>query len=180
MLRRPASLALALALFACSDAASEPEVPDTDYCADVAAWASDASAYERELLERVNLYREVGASCGATPFEPAPALEMNDALRCAARVHALDMATRDYVMHVSPEGDNYEVRAAAAGYAGTPAGQNLATGLLEPQDVLDVWMSIESSCTNLMNPLATELGTAYLASDDATFGTYWVAVLGQD
>lgn len=172
-------VSLALASLACDEAPAEPEVPDNEFCADVSSWHEDASAYEREVLERVNLIREAGASCNGVPLDAVPPLAMSDALRCAARVHALDMATRDYVMHVSPEDVNFEQRASMAGHAGTALAQNLATGLVEPRDLVEAWMGIESSCTNLMLPTATELGVGYVESDEATFGTYWVAVLGE-
>jgi uncharacterized protein YkwD len=170
---------LALASLACEQDSAAPEVPDNEFCAEVATWDDEAAAYEREVLERVNLIREAGASCNGVPFEPAPALVMDDALRCAARVHALDMATRDYVAHASPDEVTYEQRASSAGYAGTAVAQNIASGMVEPRDLVEAWMGSESSCMRLLLPTATDLGVGYVESDEATFGTYWVAVFGE-
>ncbi len=172
-------LALVLAILACPSGSNEPEVPtDVAYCADVVDWDDEWSDYEKEVLERVNLYREAGTMCGALPFEAAEPLVMNESLRCAARVHALDMATRDYVMHVTPEGAGFADRAAEAEYGETAVGENLATGLLTPEDVVVAWMGREDDCTIIMAPETEELGVGYYATDEATFGTYWVMVFG--
>ncbi|MFV8751228.1 CAP domain-containing protein [Nannocystaceae bacterium ST9] len=173
--------ALGSATLACTGTDErEPEVPtDVEYCAEVVDWDAEWSDFEREVLERVNLYREAGATCGTTAFEPAPALVMNESLRCAARAHALDMATRDYVMHTSPEGTGFADRAEDAEYDAGPLAEALAAGLLTPEEVVVAWMGREAECTYVMHPDANEFGIAYLETDEATFGTYWVAVFGQ-
>jgi uncharacterized protein YkwD len=177
---RSVPLALVLAALACASDSAAPEVPtDVEYCAEVVDWDDGWSDFENELLERVNLYREAGTTCGATAFEPTEPLVMNESLRCAARVHALDMGTRDYVMHVNPEGAGFADRAAEAEYDATPVGEDIATGLVTPQDVVFAWITREGDCNNIMNPEAHELGVGYYATDEATFGSYWVAVFGE-
>ncbi len=181
MTSRSVPLALVLAGLACTESGPDaPEVPtDVEYCSDAVDWTRERSDFEREVLERINLYREIGATCGPTVFEPAEPLTMDLSLRCAARVHALDMIEHDYVMHSTPEGWGFADRAGFAEYDATPVGEVIATGLLSPEDVVSTWMSRENECTNLMNPNADDVGVGYLATDDATFGTYWVAVFGE-
>ncbi len=108
---------------------------NSEYCAEVVDWPGEASAFEVELLDRINEYREAGAICGTTPFEPSEPLTMHPSLRCAARVHALDMAARDYVMHTTPEGLGFADRAADAGFDLSVFGETLAAGLPSAEDV---------------------------------------------
>lgn len=180
MIRRSLPLALGLAALACTTPEPDPpEVPtDIEYCAEVVDWDDAWSDLEIELLERVNLYREAGATCGAVVFEPAEPLIMDESLRCAGRVHALDMGTRDYVMHTTPDGIGFADRAGDAGYDADPVGENIAAGLTKAEDVVSGWMGSSGTCTNIMNPDANELGVGYFATDEATFGTYWVLVFG--
>jgi uncharacterized protein YkwD len=179
MTSRFVPLALVLAAIACTSGSNEPEVPtDVAYCADVVEWDEEWSDFEREVLERVNLYRESGTTCGAVEFAAAEPLVMNESLRCAARVHARDMGIRDYVMHTNPDGAGFADRAAEAEYDAMAVGENLATGVLTPADVVTAWMGREDDCTIIMEPTANELGVGYYATDEATFGSYWVMVSG--
>lgn len=180
MTSRSVPLALVLAALACAPAEpAAPEVPtDVEYCADVVEWEAEWSDFEYEVFERVNLYREAGATCGTTVFEPAEPLVMDESLRCAARVHAVDMGTRDYVMHTTPDGFSFDARAGDAQYDETAVGENIATGLLTAEDVVFAWMGRDGDCINIMNPEADDFGIGYFATDEATYGTYWVAVFG--
>jgi uncharacterized protein YkwD len=181
MTSRFVPLALVLAALACTSAEDDPPAVPTDveYCAEVVEWDSEGSDFELEVFERVNLYREAGAMCGVMEFEPAEPLVMDESLRCAARVHALDMATKDYVSHSTPDGFDFISRAGDAGYDEGPVGENIATGLITPQDVVSAWMGRDGDCINIMRPETREFGIGYLATDEATFGTYWVAVFGE-
>ena len=46
------------------------EVPNSEYCADVAAWEDTWVAWEDEVVELVNERRAQGAICGGDEFEP--------------------------------------------------------------------------------------------------------------
>ena len=81
------------------------DVPEIDYCDAVADWDAPWMSLEEQVLDLVNQRRVAGADCGdAGTFDPAGPLAMNPALRCAARNHSMDMATRDYFAHDTPEG----------------------------------------------------------------------------
>jgi uncharacterized protein YkwD len=179
MTSRLVPLALAFATLACIAESAEPEVPtDVAYCEDVVEWDDEWSDFENEVLERVNLYREAGTTCGAVEFGPAEPLVMDESLRCAARVHALDMGARDYVEHTNPDGLGYVERATEAEYDAAAVGETLATGLVSPADVVYAWMGRESDCTIIMSAETDDLGVGYYATDQATFGSYWVLVFG--
>jgi len=55
-------------------------------------------------------------------------LSADSRLHDAARGHSVDMATRDFFLHVNPDGLNERDRANAAGYNSNFIGENLAAG----------------------------------------------------
>ena len=66
----------------------------------------------------------------ADPFAATGPLVMEARLRCAARVHSLDMANRGFFDHVNPDGEDPFVRMERAGYSFQAAGENIAAGHL--------------------------------------------------
>lgn len=93
-------------------------VPENDYCASVVEWDEDAEQMEQVLFESVNVARQLGYGCGPDMAmgEPVPPLEMKPELRCAARLHSLDMKEGDYLLSLDSNGDGPEDRMEAAGY----------------------------------------------------------------
>lgn len=157
------------------DADTPPEdVPLNDYCEAVADWDAAWISFELEVLNLVNQHRAAGADCGsAGSFDPAGPLTMNDALRCAARNHSLDMAVRDYFDHYSPEGDGPGVRLDLAGYAGSSWAENIAWGYATPAAVVAGWMNSPGHCANIMRPHLTETGVGYYE------GRLWTQTFGR-
>lgn len=137
---------------------SSGEVPATPHCALAASWPAPDARDEAEVLRLSNLRRQAGATCGDVFYPPAPALTMAPALRCAARLHASDMNTRRYFSHNTPEGIGFSTRIERAGYSWCNIGENIASGYLTPQAVVDGWMNSPGHCQNIMNPRFTELG----------------------
>jgi uncharacterized protein YkwD len=179
MRRLPLALAAALA---CSEPADPaPEVPAVAYCEEVASWDPDDAAFEREVLELVNQRRAEGADCegGGEFWIPSDPLTMHPALRCAARKHSLAMIAGDYFEHESPDGEDFQARAAAAEYDGEPLAQSIAAGHRDPAQVVATLMSNDGNCANLMNPEATELGVGYLPASDVSYSHYWTLVFGR-
>ena len=172
---------LAGAVVGCADDEDPPapEVPASEYCAAVDGWDPKLAAFELEVLAEINAAREAGATCGADEvFEPAPALRMDPALRCAARVHALDMATRDDVDNLDPEGLRYSDRAELAGYAGTARAQNIGAAQQDPEQLITAVLGSAGLCRTLMDPDADEIGVGHVLADEAEYPSYWVQVYG--
>lgn len=99
---------------ACDPAASGTEAPEawptTEACEGLDEWAPAFVALEDEALARIDARRAEGADCGERgKWEPAPSLRRRTALDCAARYHALDMATRGYFGRLDPD-DRDEAR----------------------------------------------------------------------
>ncbi len=74
------------------------DVPNIPECADYASWDEDDRALEAGVLALVNQYRAEGRDC-AVAKSPVGSLEMDPLLRCAARMHAQDMADRAFFSH---------------------------------------------------------------------------------
>lgn len=126
-------------------------VPDTAYCEPVAYLGAATTALEDQILVLVNQRRAAGANCRtAGSFGSRGPLTMNASLRCAARVHSRDMATRDFFAHNSLDGTTPWTRMNRAGYAWSTAGENIAKGFTTAQGFVDGWMNSDGHCANIM------------------------------
>jgi uncharacterized protein YkwD len=137
-------------------------VPDGDYCDSVADWPENRAKAEEEILALVNAQRAKGARCGAETFGPAGPLEMDPALRCAARVHTADMARNDYFDHTNPAGEAPWDRMERAGYPLGGAGENIAGGSSTAEGSMRQWMGSVGHCKNIMNPGFEHIGVGYV------------------
>lgn len=154
------------------------DVPDIGYCAGVSDWAEQARLYEAEVVERVNEARAQPATCGAQSFGAVSPLTMNARLRCAARVHSLDMSVRGFFDHDTPEGVTPFDRMELAGYDFQAAGENIAAGQPTPKEVVDGWMQSPGHCSNIMSPDFTEIGVGYVSSSSGELPHYWTQTFG--
>ncbi|MCX4242298.1 CAP domain-containing protein [Paraliomyxa miuraensis] len=155
------------------------DVPDIDYCADVAGWDEGWRAFEREVVERVNLARAHGGDCGnGGSFDATGPLAMESRLRCAARVHSLDMIQRGFFDHVNPDGLDPFDRIELAGYSFRASGENIAAGQTTPQEVVDGWLLSPGHCANILSPDYTEIGVGYVFTQTDPLGHYWTQTFG--
>jgi uncharacterized protein YkwD len=132
-----------------------------------------------DVLSLINAIRSAGGSCGAEPFRAAAALVWNERLFQAAFGHSADMARRDYVDHVTPEGVDPFQRMEAAGYGWSRGGENIAAGNTTVQSVMTAWLTSEPHCRNMLNPSFTEVAVACVRSTPSSYGTYWTMKLGK-
>ena len=157
----------------------------TPYChpvKDGPAWPPPFPGWEDQVLVLVNHARAVGHDCDTKGnFGPTTPLTMNASLRCAARKHAADMATRDFFDHINPSGETFVDRILMAGYGSyAEIGENIAGGLDidDPKIAVDGWLASDGHCANIMNPLYTEFGAgAYEGGGALTF--YWTQEFGR-
>ena len=156
------------------DTTSNDDVPSNGHCEAVADWDSTWAAFENEVLELANGRRAAGAECGsAGTFGPTEPLTMNAALRCAARSHSMDMGTRGYFDHYTPEELGPGERLDEAGYSGSSWAENIAWGYATPEAVVSGWMSSPGHCANIMQAGFTETGIGYYE------GSLWTQTFGQ-
>jgi uncharacterized protein YkwD len=119
-----------------------------------------------EVLALVNEARAAAAT-------PCPPLTTDPSLQAAAEVHTDDMATRGYLDHVTPEGQDPKARAVAQGYGGLAVGENIAQGYPDAQAVVDAWLGSEGHRANIENCDYKVTGVGANAD-----GWYWTQVFG--
>ena len=159
--------------------AGDTGVPSTGDCDATRGWDAQWAALEDEVLRIVNQHRSAGASCGSEgSFGPAPALVMQSNLRCAARLHSMDMVERNYFAHDNPDGQSPWDRMEEAGYTNwRTVGENIAAGSPGAEGTMDQWMNSPGHCANLMNPDFTEIGVGYYPG--GSYGHMWTQKFGR-
>ncbi len=160
-------------------------VSSSPQCADVQDWDPMWTQFEDEVLELTNAARANGFNCDSggdfSQGGIAP-LTMNPELRCAARLHSMDMGLNDYFAHDSQDGRSPFDRMAEAGYSGGTMGENIAMGQQSPQQVVDGWLESDGHCSNMMNAGFNEIGIGFWQgeSDNDWFNSslYWTQNFG--
>lgn len=151
------------------------QVPEGVYCDPVSSWPSERQAWESRMLDLFNQARAVGATCGAGGYYgPADPLSMDPALRCASRVHSMDMHDRGFFDHTNPDGLGPVDRFELAGWSGGGWGENIIAGYGSAEAAFDGWMASDGHCANIMNPGFNRVGIGYF-SGSAGFGDYGTA-----
>jgi uncharacterized protein YkwD len=170
-----ATIALVMGCSALDDEAEGPGVrrPSTD-CTEAANWPDEWASSEEAVLTLVNQHRAAGATCGGQAYGPASALVMESRHRCAARLHSLDMADREYFSHVDPEGVGMCQRISRTGYEWSSIAENIAIAR-SPEDVVRNWMESEGHCANIMNPNLVDTGIGYATGPG---GNLWTQTFG--
>ena len=115
-----------------------------------------ADLTKTDLIKLTNVTRE---SLGFQPLKESPVLEE------AAYLKAEDMIENDYFAHQSPTGISPWHWFREAGYNYQFAGENLAIGFFESEEVNKAWIDSLSHKRNLLNPNYSEIGIAVLKGD---------------
>jgi hypothetical protein len=121
--------------------------PDTVFFADLT---------KVSLIELTNKARQ---ECG---FE---SLRENPKLSQAAYFKAKDMIERGYFSHNSPDGVEPWYWLEVSNYNYSSAGENLAIGFLESEQVHLAWMNSPSHQKNILNPYYQEIGIAVVKGE---------------
>lgn len=101
----------------------------------------------------------------------------NSQLNSAAFLKAQDMITQDYFAHQSPEGKSPWYWIKSANYDYQYAGENLAIGFLDSEEVYQAWNNSPSHKANLFNPNYQDIGITVLKGDFQGNETYVVVQL---
>ncbi len=136
-------------------------------CEELSTWPDAWQEFEQEVLLLVNQSRREGTTCGSTDMPSVSPLSLDPNLTCAARGHSLDMAERDFFEHENPDGLSPADRIANAGYDYLAAGENIAKGQRDPEDVMDSWLASPGHCTNIMGGSFTQIGIGYYLHEAA-------------
>jgi len=90
-------------------------------------------------------------------------LTENSKLDQAAQLKANDMLKNGYFSHISPSGTTPWYWFSQSGYNYKYAGENLAIGFYDSEDVYNAWLNSQSHKDNMLNSAYTEVGTAIVS-----------------
>ncbi len=140
----------------------------------------DLEASEQEMLQLINQARSQARTCGVHGSFPAAGnVSWNDKLFKAANGHSQDMAKENFFSHTGSDGLKFNERITAAGYSYSSAAENIAAGQSTTEAVVNAWLASDGHCKNIMGSAYTEIGSACVSSESATYKTYWTLVLAR-
>ncbi len=90
----------------------------------------------------------------------------------AAYNHSNDMATRNYVDHYNPEGDDPGDRLHAVGIQWLGYGENIAAGYIDAYDISNGWYNSSGHRSNLLNSNHEYLGVGIARKDNSDYRYY--------
>lgn len=117
-----------------------------------------------------NFANQTRQSLGLAPLVQSQKLDQ------AAQLKAQNMVTNNYFAHTSPTGITPWYWFSQAGYNYKYAGENLAIGFFDSEEVFQAWLNSPSHKANIVNPNYKEVGTAVVAG----FGNNNTIVVVQD
>jgi uncharacterized protein YkwD len=138
----------------------------------------DAGAISRRVLELTNAARLHARRCGSKSFAAAPLLSLNTSLERAALEHSKDMAINAYMEHTGRDGSSPADRITRTGYKWRMVGENLASGIMTPEETVAGWLQSPHHCENLMTPRFTEMGVGFAVNPATDAGVYWTQTFG--
>jgi uncharacterized protein YkwD len=164
MLRHALTIAFAVAAIALGSSSAAAAVTTIERSIQSASAQSD-------LIVLVNAYR---ANNGLQAVSP------NGALTAAAGWMAGDMASRNYIGHVSSDGRSPTQRMSSFGYPATSmyTGEDLGAGYGTAGAVLAGWQASAAHNAVLLNPNYNAVGIGLVYEPNSTYKWYWAADFG--
>jgi uncharacterized protein YkwD len=147
-------------------------------CDDGSGWDPSWQSFECAVLDLTNERRAAGASCGGVAYPPAGPLAPQPILTGTSRAHAQDMGDNNFFAHTNLQGQSSGDRIKAAGYPGSPIGENIAAGQDTPAQVVQGWMESDGHCKNIMQPKYNYLGVGFYLAPNSKYKQYWVQNFG--
>lgn len=130
------------------------------------------------MLSLINRARMASRNCGYKIFTPAGKVTWNPTLARAALNHSVDMATKNYVSHKDPDGNEVSERVEEVGYRWIRVGENISAGRENSEEVVAAWLQSPEHCEIIMNQSFTEIGAACFHNKDTKYKTFWTVVFG--
>jgi len=90
-----------------------------------------------------------------------------------ALAYARDMAAWGYMDHTGRDGSTPAQRVTRGGYRWSEVGENLASGVMTPEQVVAGWLASAEHCANLMDPRYRHMGVAFAVNPYDKRGVYW-------
>jgi uncharacterized protein YkwD len=138
----------------------------------------DQGEVSGRVLALTNQARAHTRRCGSTPYPAATPLTASAKLSAVALAYARDMATWGYMDHIGRDGSSHAERITRSGYRWSEVGENLASGVMTPEEVVAGWLASPEHCANLMYPLYRQMGVAFAVNPHDKRGVYWAMEFG--
>lgn len=121
------------------------------------------------LSEQQEVLRIVNEERGKAGIAP---LTLDEKLCQAANVRAQEIVHKD--SHTRPDGRSCFTVLKDMGIPYRGAGENIAAGQHNPEEVMIAWMNSPGHCKNILNPAYTKLGVGYYHDPGTWYQDYWV------
>lgn len=119
--------------------------------------------YMAEVVRLCNIER---AESGLSPLTLDPTVTKGAMIRANEII--------DYFSHTRPDGNKCFTALEEVGADYMTAGENIACGYINPQDVVDGWMNSEGHRANILNEKFNKIGIGYVYSSSGIYRHYWV------
>lgn len=137
---------------------------------------TDAAEVARRVLELTNQARSRPQRCGRVLYPAAPPLALSMTLQTAALEHSRDMAAHGFLDHTGRDGSSPAVRVTRTGYRWRIVGENVASGVMTPEEAVSGWLGSPHHCENLMSARFEQMAVAYATNASSPGGIYWTQV----
>ena len=97
----------------------------------------------------------------------------------AAYDDSYDMASNNYFSHTGLNGSTFSQRTIAAGYTGSPRGENIAAGYSSVVNTSNQWVNSPGHLNNMLNSNINEMGIGHVAYNGSTYTHYWTQIFGK-
>ena len=174
-----ARLLLVIPLAGCViDVVRQDDVGDAERCEAAEFWPHAFADREDALFELINDARGMGGMCGEEAKNPVTQVALAPALRCAARLHAVDLATMQQLSHEGSDGSGTVDRVDAALYEDVPTAELLAADFTDAELALEAWLDSPEHCQEIHRARTDEIGVGYGENEDGS-ATGWVVLFGE-
>jgi len=139
----------------------------------------DRTALAARALEALNAARASPHRCGTALYPAVPPLARDPTLERVAQEYAQDMATFNYMEHTGRDGSAPHERITRSGYRWSETGENLASGPLGGDAVIEGWLRSPEHCANIMDPAYTQAGFGVAVNPRNDSVLYWALEFGR-
>ena len=155
----------------------QPDVTKSDMQCRLNNGFGDTPVFPRVAPEPLDFDRALAELNAYRGSKSLPALRYDERLNRASEVHARDLATAGIISHTGTDGSGHGDRVQLQGYYFSIAGENVATGQMNWDDVFTAWKKSPGHNENLLRDDVSEFGLALVYEPTTTYSTYWAMLV---
>lgn len=155
----------------------QPDVTKPDMLCRLNNGFGDKPVFPRVAPEALDFDKALADLNAYRISKDLPALKYDERLNRASEVHARDLANAGIISHTGTDGSGHGDRVQRQGYYFSIAGENVATGQMNWDDVFDAWKKSPGHNENLLRDDVSEFGLALVYEPTTTYSTYWAMLV---